>query len=79
LAKLSQPFLLLIKYTLIFIIGSSHIFKFFIPLFLIFLNFAHGAYLGFLLGLHILTFLKDPFVLIMTLLSICLVNSLFLS
>jgi hypothetical protein len=27
-------------------------------LLLIFLNFAHGAYLGFLLGLHILTFLK---------------------
>jgi hypothetical protein len=43
------------------------------------LNFAHGAYLGFLLGLHILTFLKDPFVLIMILLSIGLVNSLFLS
>jgi hypothetical protein len=31
LAKLSQPFLFLIKYTSIFIIGSSHNFKFFIP------------------------------------------------
>jgi hypothetical protein len=35
LAKLSQPFLLLIKYTLIFIIGSSQNFKLFIPFFLI--------------------------------------------
>jgi hypothetical protein len=31
LAKLSQPFLLLIKYTSMFIIGSSLNFKFFIP------------------------------------------------
>jgi hypothetical protein len=51
LAKLSQPFLLLIKYTSIFIIGSSHNFKFFIPLFLIFLNFvviAHESLLSLL-------------------------------
>jgi hypothetical protein len=42
------------------------------------LNFAHGAYLGFLLGLHILAFLKVSIVLIMILLSICLVNSFLL-
>jgi hypothetical protein len=52
LAKLSQPFLLLIKYTLMFIIGSSHNFKFFISFSLFSLNFAHGAHLGFLLGLQ---------------------------
>jgi hypothetical protein len=52
LAKLSQPFLLLIKYISIFIIGSSHNFKIFHALFLIFLNFAQGAHLGFLLGLQ---------------------------
>jgi hypothetical protein len=34
LAKLSQSFLLLIKYTLIFIIGSSQNLKLFIPFFL---------------------------------------------
>jgi hypothetical protein len=31
LAKLSQPFLLLNEYTSMFIIDSSHDFKFFIP------------------------------------------------
>jgi hypothetical protein len=34
LAKLSQHFLLPVKYSLIFIIGSSHNFKLFIPFFL---------------------------------------------
>jgi hypothetical protein len=56
LAKLSQHFLLLNKHTLIFIIGSSQNFKFFIPFFLFSLIFAHGAHLGFLLGVHILIF-----------------------
>jgi hypothetical protein len=40
--------LLLNEYTSMFIIGSSHDFKFFLPFSLIFLNFAHRAHLGFL-------------------------------
>jgi hypothetical protein len=43
------------------------------------LNFVHRAQLGFLFGLHILPFLKNPFVLVMILLSIGLVGPLFLS
>jgi hypothetical protein len=78
LAKLSQHFLLLNKHTLIFIIGSSQNFKLFIPFFLFSLIFAHGVHLGFLLGVHILIFLKDSIVLIMILLSIYLVNSFLL-
>jgi hypothetical protein len=42
------------------------------------LNFAHGAYLGFLLGLQHYYLLKYSIVLIMILLSICLVNSFLL-
>jgi hypothetical protein len=42
------------------------------------LNFAHGAHLGFSLGLYILIFLKDLIVLIMILLSVYLVDSFLL-
>jgi hypothetical protein len=78
LAKLPQSLLLLIECTSMFIIGPSHDSKFF-TLFPIFLNFVHRAQLGFLLGLHNFAFLKNPFVLVMILLSIGLVGPLFLS
>ena len=78
LAKLSQSILLLIKYTLTYIIGSTQNFKLFIPFCLFFLNFVHGVHLEFLIRVAHSYLFKDSIVLIMLLLSIYLVNSLFL-